>query len=198
MSMQKMTREEIKTLLITVCMAACGMLGVDIHLASMPHIMQYLHTNEMHMQQSISGFLLGMGLSLLIYGPLSDAYGRKPLVIIGLLIATLASFVCAYSDSIQMFLVCRLLQGIGAGVCMGLGRTIAIDVLQGERFTTVGSYFGMFLSLSPLLAPMLGGYIEHNLGWQANFFVLSGIMFVVLIVYALFCLKPIKTLKLSV
>src|SRR3990167_11252174 len=75
------TREEFKTLAIVVVVGICGTLGIDIHLASMPNIMRFMHTDQQHIQQSVSIFLLGMGVSLLFYGPLSDRYGRKPIVI---------------------------------------------------------------------------------------------------------------------
>ena len=184
---QKLTRLELKTLFITVLMASCGMLAIDIHLPSMPYIMSVLHTDAAHMQQSISGFLLGVGASLLFYGPVSDAYGRKPVVIVGLSIAAVSSFLCAYSDTIDLFLLCRVLQGIGSGVCMGLGRTIAIDVLRANRFSTIGSYFSLFLSLSPLLAPMLGGYIQQWLGWRANFLILAAMIALILLLFTFFC-----------
>ena len=184
---QPITFEEFKILSVTVVFAICGMLGVDIHLASLPHIMAYMNTDKAHMQQSVSIFLLGMSGSLLFYGPLSDKYGRKPIVIFGLAFASIASFICALSTHIQTFLFLRLLQGIGSGVCMGVGRTIIADVLQGVRLSSVGSYFSMFLSLSPVLAPALGGYIQNLFGWQANFIALGLILTSALFLYMFLC-----------
>lgn len=181
------TSEEFKILTVTVIFAICGLLGVDIHLASLPHIMTYLHTDKPHMQQSVSIFLLGMGGSLLFYGPLSDKYGRKPIVIFGLAFASVASFISVFSTNISTFLFLRLLQGIGSGVCLGVGRTIIADVLQGVRLSSIGSYFGMFVSLSPLLAPALGGYIQHWFGWQANFITLGAILGIALFLYIFIC-----------
>jgi DHA1 family 2-module integral membrane pump EmrD-like MFS transporter len=186
-SIEPVTFEEFKILLVTVMFAICGMLGLDIHLASLPHIMTYMHTDEQHMQQSVSIFLLGMGGSLLFYGPLSDKYGRKPIVIFGLAFASLSSFISAFSTNITVFLFLRLLQGIGSGVCIGVGRIIIADVLQGDRFSAIGSYFSMFISLSPILAPALGGYIQHWYGWQANFVTLGSILGAALLLYIFMC-----------
>lgn len=184
---ERLTWTQIKTLAITICMAMCGMLGVDIHLASLPHIMKFMHTDPAHMQQSVSIFLLGMGVSMLFYGPMSDKYGRKPVVISGLSLASIASFLTIFSANIHSFLILRLLQGIGSGVCQGLGRTIFADVLQGERLATIGPYFVLVITLSPLLAPALGGYIQHYFGWQANFLVLGSVLLAVLLIYGFFC-----------
>lgn len=183
----RITLEEFKILTVTMIVATCGMLGIDIHLASLPNIMTYLHTDKPHMQQSISIFLLGMGSSLLFYGPLSDKYGRKPIVVFGLTFAAIASFLTILSTNIHMFLFFRLLQGIGSGVCMGVGRTILADVLQGERFASIGSYFTMFLSLSPIIAPALGGYVQEWFGWKTNFILLGTILGSVMLLYFFLC-----------
>lgn len=181
------TRQEFKTLAIVVVVGICGTLGIDIHLASMPNIMRFMHTNQQEIQQSVSVFLLGMGVSLLFYGPISDRYGRKPVVILGLSIAAIASFSAVFTVNIHSFLIARLFQGVGSGVCIGLGRTIIADVLQGDRFAVIGSYFNMFLNLSPLFAPAMGGYIQDWFGWQANFVTLGVIVMGTLFLYAFGC-----------
>src|SRR3989338_2276393 len=183
---KKITREEIKILTITIIGAIAGTLGIDIHLASMPHIMLFMHTNKAHMQQSVSLFLLGLGASALVYGPLSDKYGRKPVMIFGLALATLASVAAAFTTNIGPFLLMRLLQGLGSGVCSALGRTIIADILQGNRMAVIGAYFSIVVSLSPLFAPALGGYIQTWFGWQMNFIVLALFLLFTLLLYVFF------------
>tara|TARA_R110000868_G_scaffold364759_1_gene627626 strand:+ start:357 stop:1538 length:1182 start_codon:yes stop_codon:yes gene_type:complete len=180
------TSKEFKLLTLTILLAICGALGLDIHLASLPHIMIDLHTDKQAMQQSISIYILGAAFSMLVYGPLSDKIGRKPVVLFGLTLFCTASFFTSTIKSVEYFLILRLLQGLGSGVSWGLARIIAADVMQNERLAAIGSYFTLFLSLSPLLAPVLGGYIQHWFNWRVNFIVLGGVVLIVLICFILF------------
>ena len=163
-----------------------GSLGIDIHLASLPHMMTYMHTDKQHMQQSVTLFILGIAVSILVYGPLSDRVGRRPVIFFGLIVAAISNFLIAASHDVNTFLWLRVLQGIGSGVCWGLGRTIAADVMQGEKLASVGPYFSMFLALSPMLAPALGGHMQHWFGWQSNFILLGCFTFLVLFILVLF------------
>ena len=181
------TRQELIVVVGVIFAAFAGSLGIDIHLASLPAIMTYMHTDKTHVQQSVSIFLLGVGGSLLFYGPLSDKIGRKPVVIFGLCLATLSSFATAFTHTIGAFLFLRLIQGVGTGVCTGLGRIIVADILQGERFATLGSYFGIFVGLSPLFGPVIGGYIQQWFGWQTNFIALGFILLIPLLFIIFFC-----------
>ncbi len=185
--MLALSRTEWKILIVVMLMGLSGLIGVDIHTPSLPAIALAMHTSIGTVQQSIPLFLLGEAVSLLFYGPLSDRYGRRPCVIVGLSIAVLSSYASVWSTSIDVFLFYRVLQGIGSGVCMGLGRTILADVIKGKRFMATGAYFSLILSLSPLLAPILGGYVQHWAGWDANFILLGSILLLVLVLYTLLC-----------
>lgn len=183
----KTTFAEYKVFIVVAFVALCGMLGTDIHLASLPSIAAFLGVGKSEIQLSVSIFLLGLGVSMLVYGPLSDKYGRKPIIIFGMLLAIVASFASVFSTDITYFLTTRLLQGIGSGVCMGLGRTVIADVMSLEQLAAIGSYLSIIISLSPLFAPALGGYIEHAFEWQINFVVLGLILGVALTLYVVIC-----------
>lgn len=172
--MQTLNRQEFIALLSIVFLALGGLLGIDIHLASMPYIMTDLGTDQTVMQQSITLFLFGLGVSQLFYGPISDVVGRKPVVIFGVIVAGAASFLACFSQSIASFLCYRFLQGLGSSALMGMGRTMIADLYQGERLSSLASYFTMILVLSPMVAPALGGIIEEYYDWQMNFAVLGG------------------------
>lgn len=186
-SKKSINTEELTILAITIFISICGGLGIDIHLASLPQIMLDMNTDKAHMQQSVAIYLFGIGASMLLYGPLSDRYGRRPIVIFGLSVGAAASFACILTHHIGSFLTFRLLQGIGLGVCSGIGRTIFADTLPGVRFILVGSYLSMVTSLSPLFAPMLGGYLQYWFGWHANFVALGVLVSLALLLFSLYC-----------
>lgn len=182
------TKDKLIALLIIVFIAMSGLMGIDIHLASIPYIMHYMHVDQTQIQQSITLYLLGMGVSLLLYGPLSDKYGRRPVVMFGLGFACVASLLSIFTDHITPFLLTRLMQGIEVGACAGMGRTMAVDVLRDKSLSAAYlPFFSAVLGLSPLLAPLLGGYLQHWFGWQANFVFLAGLFFILFIVYSVFC-----------
>jgi Bcr/CflA subfamily drug resistance transporter len=178
---------ERRVLYSTIVFAIAGFLGIDIHLASLPAIMEYMHTDKIHMQQSISLYLLGMGSSMLFYGPLSDHFGRRPVILFGLIFASIFGFLCMFTENIEQFLIARVFQGLGCGVCMGLGRTVIGDVLQGERFAIVGSRLSAWGSVVALGAPALGGHLQHLFGWQANFFAFGAYLLIAALIFGFFC-----------
>lgn len=187
--------KEIRSFSILTMMATCGLLGVDMHLTSMPEMMHLMSTDQTHMQSSISIFLLGTGISQLFYGPLSDKYGRKPIVIFGLLVAAISNLLVPVSTNVTYFLILRVFQGLGCGVCIGLGRTIAVDMVQGEKYAIATSYMSLFVSLSPLCAPAIGGYIQKWIDWQSNFIILGLIIILVLLLYVFLCEETNKNKK---
>lgn len=191
----KLTTKQIKMLLIIVLIGMSGLMGIDIHLASLPYIMKAMQTTQNKVQLSIGLYILGLALSLLIYGPLSDKIGRRPVVIFGLSLAALSSFLAVFCVDINSFLILRFFQGAGAGVCAGLSRTMAADVLTGEQLVNVGSYFSLVVSLSPLFAPMVGAYLQHYFSWRANFIFLGGFLSMVMLAYTFCCEESNQHIK---
>ncbi len=171
--------EDKRTMLLVVLIAMSGLMGIDIHVASMPSIMHFMHTSLNCIKQSVPVYLFGLGVSLLVYGPLSDCHGRRPWVLFGLLFSSIFSILAAFSHDMTYFLVFRFFQGVGAGACAGLGRPMAVDLYNKKSLDGIRSYFSTIIGLSPLLAPVLGGYLQHIFDWQANFIFLA-CLFIVL------------------
>lgn len=182
-----LSRHEVKRILIIVFIAMGGLMGIDIHLPSMPAIMHFMHTDKTHMQMSVALYLLGMLLGVLFYGPISDRVGRRPVVIFGLILTAIASYAAVFSTAITGFLVLRLIQGLGAGACGGLARTMSADVMTTPEKRNLGAYFSIIVSASPLIAPVIGGYLQAHFEWQANFFFLGSYLTIMLIIYSGFC-----------
>lgn len=155
--------------------------AADSYTPSMPAITKALSTSTDRMQLTMTLYLLGASLSQLIYGPLSDQYGRRPVILIGLIITVIGSMSCAISGSIFWLLMSRLIQGSGAGVCNALFRAVLRDSFSGPKMAQAGSYASMFYTVAYAGAPIIGGYIETYIGWRANFIFAALVMLAILL-----------------
>ena len=159
----------------------------DLYTPSMPAIIQGLSTSVAMVQRSLSLFLLGFAFAQLIYGPLSDSLGRKKPMIIGTFTGLLGSTICLCATDINIFLLGRSLQGIGAGCGLVLGRAILRDCFQGTAFASFISYLSIGTISIMASAPVLGGYLQDAFGWHGcfAFLTLYGTILLILIIWAL-------------
>jgi DHA1 family bicyclomycin/chloramphenicol resistance-like MFS transporter len=133
-------------------------------------------------QLTISLNLVGYAVSGLIYGPLSDHYGRRPMMLIGMTIFTLASVMCYIADSIALLILIRFIQGVGAGVAGVVGYAAIRDMYSGSEYSRVISKLNMVVALSPGIAPVVGSYIiSHGYSWKFLFFIISHVAIAMLI-----------------
>ncbi len=144
----------------------------DLYLPSMPSIMDYFQTSPSLVQSSLTASFLGLAIGQLIIGPLSDAYGRILPLYVSLVIFTVTSFFCAISDSVILFIVMRLFQGISAAGGIVLTRSIACDKFKGNELTSFMAFLMSINSLAPILAPIIGSFIISFSPWQFIFYVL--------------------------
>ncbi|MDO8953873.1 MAG: multidrug effflux MFS transporter [Gammaproteobacteria bacterium] len=155
-------------LMLSMLIVTIGQLSNYLYTPSMPAMVRELHTHSTQIQLSLSLPLITYGLAQLLYGALSDYYGRRKLVLVGLTIFMLGSIVTVLAPTIDVLLCGRMIQGLGVGA-VGLTRVINRDVFSGAEFLKMGSYITMVLALVPILAPLLGGYIQDYIGWRGNF-----------------------------
>lgn len=174
---------EKTTVVLITFMLFLGMLGTDIHLSSLPEIMQYYDCSRPDVQLSIPIFLLGVGLSALIYGPLSDNYGRKPIISSGVCLAICGNLFSLQAGNVSLFLLSRLIQGLGAGVCYVLARVVLSDIVKGKNYAVVSAKITLFTGLSIILGPLLGGYIQNYFSWKANFMLIAIFLFIFLLLF---------------
>ena len=162
------------TIAYLTVLVAMGQMSTGIYLPSMPSLAASFATDSGTVKLTMSVFLAGFAVAQLIYGPLCDRFGRRPVVIGGLVIFALASLACALAPSIEWLIVARLFQAIGACSGQVLGRAIGRDLFEGQRYAKVMAMVGLALALTPAAGPVLGGVLQVAFGWQANFLFLAG------------------------
>lgn len=162
--------------------------GTELYVPSLPAITNALHTTEGLVQLTITVYLLAMVVSSLFYGPLSDRYGRRITVIVGLFINVIGCLIASMAHSIEWLLLGRFIQGAGLGAPMCLGRSMVCDVFTGNELAKVASYFGFIVSLAVAFSPVFGGYLQTWFNWHANFIFMS--IYGILIITLMFLLLP--------
>ena len=173
-------------ILTLVLIAGMGALNMNLVLPSLPAMTTYFNTDYTIMQLAISAYLGMTALFQLIIGPLSDRYGRRPVLLAGFGIFVLATYAAAFSPTIELFMIARLTQAtIVSG--FALSRAIVRDMVPMEQAASIIGYVTMGMTLIPMVSPAIGGLIQANFGWQANFHfaALLGILTLLVIFYDL-------------
>lgn len=160
-----------------------GLLAMTLCLPSMQEWGAIFSTRQADVQLTFSGYVVAYGALQLVYGPLSDRHGRKPILMLGLVVAGLASVMAALATDIATLTAARVLQGAGSAASMVVSRSMVQDLFTGPQRTRVMAYIGMALGMCPPLATLIGGQIHVRYGWQTNF-VLLAVLAVVLLVAA--------------
>lgn len=164
---------KLKAFAIAIYASAFTQVGSDLYLPSLPAVARSLTTSIDSVQLTITMYIIGLSLAQLIYAPISDGIGRRKPLMTGLLIGFIGSIICTFSYRIDTLVLGRLLQGLGIGIGASLIRPIMRDLFSGKELAKYGSYASL-ASISVLAsAPLLGGYLQHYIGWRANFWFLT-------------------------
>jgi DHA1 family bicyclomycin/chloramphenicol resistance-like MFS transporter len=150
-------------------MTALGPLALNIFMPSMPGLARYFEVDYGLVQLTLTFYLIGLGIAQLVYGPISDRYGRRPVLLWGLGIYCVGSIACALAPSILWLMLGRSLQALGGGAGLVLGRAIIRDLYDRDRSAAMIGYVTMAMSLAPMLSPALGGYLDTLFGWRTSF-----------------------------
>jgi Bcr/CflA subfamily drug resistance transporter len=145
----------------------------DIYAPSLPAIAVDLHTSITHVQFSMAIYMLGLAISQLFYGPLSEGLGRRTPLIAGLSILLFGNLVSVFAPTITILIIGRLIQGCGAGACSALWRSIFRDTFEGDQLAKYGAYFSIFVTIIVPATPALGGYLQEYFNWRASFIFLA-------------------------
>ena len=163
---------------LAALLAALAMLGtfsVDMYLPAFPAIGRDLHAPPLAVQQTLSSYLLAYAFMMLWHGALSDALGRRPVILAGLAAYAAATLGCALSGTIGMLWLFRTVQGLAAGGGLAVGRAIVRDCFNGAEAQRLMSQITLVFSIAPALAPVIGGSLLNLLGWRWIF----GVLFLV-------------------
>lgn len=174
--LDRTTPPHIMTLIILTGLTAATM---NIYLPSLPHMTEHFSTEYRVMQLTVSLFLAVNALLQLVIGPLSDRYGRRPIILWGLVLFILSTLGTIYAQTIELFLVFRMGQAVVVAG-MVLSRAIVRDMVPQEQAASMIGYVTMGMAIVPMLAPLLGGALDQFFGWKANFWLLFGVGIVVL------------------
>jgi DHA1 family bicyclomycin/chloramphenicol resistance-like MFS transporter len=176
-----MTKEETSMLragtfaltALLAALSAVGPLTTDMYLPSLPDIVRLLGGTTAEGQLTISAYLVGFAVGQIIYGPLSDRHGRKPVLIGAIVLYGLASALCALAASLPMLIGARFLQALGGCGGIVLARAIVRDLYSGARAGRELSLIGSVMALAPVLAPIVGGVLQTAFGWRSVFVTLT-------------------------
>lgn len=163
-------------------------LAMDLYFPSLPAMVTSLYTTKTLIQLTLTVYILGLGLSQLFYGPLSDRFGRRGIILIGTTIFLLASIACTFATDVNQLLLFRFMQGIGYGCGFVVASAIMADAFTGKKLAKISSYSAMSYSITPIIAPVIGGYIQDYIGWRANFSFMA--IYALILLFLIFFLLP--------
>jgi DHA1 family bicyclomycin/chloramphenicol resistance-like MFS transporter len=161
---------------LATLLAGLSMLGpfsIDAYLPAFPQIMANLHASSIEVQQTLTAYMLAFAGMVLWHGALSDAFGRRNVILVALVVFAIGTFGCAAASTVHYLWVFRILQGVSAGAGVVVGRAIIRDLYSGAPAARLLSMVTMIFSIAPAVAPVLGGWIVTWFDWRAIFLSLS-------------------------
>lgn len=174
------------TLAILIFSSSVSVLSTDLYAPSLASLPEYFGTSAEMVKLTMTLNLLAYALCQLVYGPLSDRFGRRPVLVGGMTAFTVAGLACALSQSIEQLILARIFQGIAGAAEAVLVYAIIRDLFHGRDRIRALAVFGIIFGASPAVAPLLGGYIHVAFGWRANFFLLAALAFISLLLIVRF------------
>ena len=166
-------------LVSVACITILAPFSIDAYIPATVDISKELLASSNSVQLSIAIFLMGFSLGPLIFGPLSDAFGRRKLICLSLIFFSLFSFLCSLSTNIYLLIFFRFFQAVSGSVGTVCGRAAVADLFSGNKLAKNYSILGLILTIAPILAPIIGGWINEYFGWRYIFvfMALSGALF---------------------
>lgn len=186
MTQNRSQRETLPLIILLGSLGAFDPISIDMYLPAFPSIARDLHTSAPMVELSLTSFFIGLAAGQLIYGPLSDHYGRKKPLQVGMAVYLLSCFGCAFSRTIHMLIFFRVLQALGGCAGMVISRAMVRDLFEKQRAAHIFSIMILVSGLAPVLAPLAGGFLVEHVSWRAIFEILGTFCLVTLISSSLF------------
>src|SRR3954463_11093225 len=163
---------ETRTAVVGALIVALGAISMSLYTPAMPALVDAFNTTPATVKLTLTVYFGGFAFAQLVCGPLSDAYGRRPIALGSFSIYLLGSVIAALSPTIQWLVVGRILQGIGVAAGIAISRAIVRDQFTGQRSARIMNLIGLMLAVGPAVSPTIGGVLLSTLGWHSIFLVM--------------------------
>ncbi len=170
-----------KMIIVLGLLSTFGPLSLDLYLPALPQLADELNASTSAAQLTITACLVGLAVGQLVAGPLSDRFGRRWPLVIGLVCYLTASLACALAPSITVLVVLRLVQGLAGAAGLVIARAVARDLYEGRALVVIFSRLVLISGLAPVIAPVLGGQLSRIMSWRGVFGVLAGVGVILLL-----------------
>ena len=158
-----------RIILVLGCLTGMGALSIDMSLASIPFISSDLSADLSLSQYTVGFFMAGVGIGQIPLGLISDRIGRMPVLFIGLVVFVISGMVTSIANSIELILLARFIQGLGASVGLSISRAMVRDISSGKQSADILSAMMMIFTFIPMFAPIIGGFLVHQIHWRMPF-----------------------------
>jgi DHA1 family bicyclomycin/chloramphenicol resistance-like MFS transporter len=173
-----------RLMLVLGVLEAFGPLSMDVYMPQLPHLAASLGTSDALAQATMSACMIGLGAGQLVAGPLSDRFGRRRPLMIGVAAFAMLSVVCALAPTIQVLLIARFLQGLAGSAGIVISLAVARDMFSGIELSRMLSLLALVSGVAPIVAPLIGGQLARFMDWRGVFGVLAAAGVVLLVVTA--------------
>ncbi len=167
-------------------LSAFGPFVTDMYLPTLPSMAEIFHTTPSLVQMGLATSMLGLAVGQIFFGPLSDKYGRKPVLMTAMILFAISTIAAIYSPTIEFFNLCRFLQGLGGSGGIVLSRSVATDCYSGRELAKTLAIIGAVNGIAPVTAPVIGGMVSAAVGWQGIFWILFGLGVIILTMCMIF------------